>query len=232
MLKPPGGGSSDIFGAGNEATSPRRVGKQNPNASSLGSGFFDATDAPAAQTNGSGGSSGSSTGPETPRGGSGGGGAAKPGNDSYKRLFGPPDAPPPCTPKAKLRVQSSISLSGSSGTESGGDNVSSSSGGSSCVGTPTRNGFAAVNGQQRSRANYAASNGSTNGYHHNDVVGTYSPLTPPVTPLQRTTLSHALIDLGETRRARDRDNQFVYQFLFLLFCIHGEKGCVCLCGFF
>ncbi|XP_029680530.1 microtubule-associated protein Jupiter isoform X5 [Formica exsecta] len=75
VLKPPGGGSSDIFGA--EETSPRRV--KTHNQSQLGSAFFgNANDNTHAIL--------------SPR-------SNKPGNDSYNRLFGPPDAPP--TPNAK-----------------------------------------------------------------------------------------------------------------------------------
>lgn len=39
VLKPPGGGSSDIFGSAETVDSPRRV-KQNHNQSQLGSNFF------------------------------------------------------------------------------------------------------------------------------------------------------------------------------------------------
>ncbi|XP_057338037.1 microtubule-associated protein Jupiter isoform X5 [Microplitis mediator] len=88
VLKPPGGGSSDIFGGADE-TSPRRV--KNHNASQLGSALY--------------GDSGASTGsssPETPR-------ANKPGNDSHKRLFGPPEPAPKNT---KNHMRSNISLSG------------------------------------------------------------------------------------------------------------------------
>ncbi|CAD6226486.1 GSCOCG00005849001-RA-CDS [Cotesia congregata] len=89
VLKPPGGGSSDIFGSGADETSPRRV--KNHNASQLGSALY--------------GDSGASTGsssPETPR-------ANKPGNDSHKRLFGPPEPVPKNT---KNHMRSNISLSG------------------------------------------------------------------------------------------------------------------------
>ena len=90
VLKPPGGGSSDIFGSGPEETSPRRI--KSHNQSQLGSGFFGET-----ASNGS-----SNNGAETPRV------ANKPGNDSYKRLFGPPDAPP--TPHSKNHMRSNIAL--------------------------------------------------------------------------------------------------------------------------
>ncbi|XP_025262253.1 microtubule-associated protein Jupiter isoform X2 [Camponotus floridanus] len=77
VLKPPGGGSSDIFGA--EETSPRRV--KTHNQSQLGSALF-------------GNSNGTENTPAvlSPR-------SNKPGNDSYNRLFGPPDALP--TPNTK-----------------------------------------------------------------------------------------------------------------------------------
>ncbi|XP_033224344.1 microtubule-associated protein Jupiter isoform X3 [Belonocnema kinseyi] len=55
VLKPPGGGSSDIFGAGPEETSPRRI--KSHNQSQLGSSFFSETTS----------NDPSSNGPETPR---------------------------------------------------------------------------------------------------------------------------------------------------------------------
>ncbi|XP_015513620.1 microtubule-associated protein Jupiter isoform X1 [Neodiprion pinetum] len=85
VLKPPGGGSSDIFGGAPEETSPRRI--KNHNHSQLGSTMFGEN---------------STHGSDTPR--------AKPGNDSYKRLFGPPDAP--TTPSSKNHMRSNIPLSG------------------------------------------------------------------------------------------------------------------------
>lgn len=84
VLKPPGGGSSDIFGAAPDE-SPRRV--KHHNQSQLGSALF-----------------GVDNGGETPRI------SNKPGNDSYKRLFGPPDAPP--TPNSKNHMRSNIPISG------------------------------------------------------------------------------------------------------------------------
>lgn len=95
MLKPPGGGSSDIFGAAPEETSPRRI--KAHNQSQLGSALFgdiNGTDnANAAMS---------------PRN--------KPGNDSYNRLFGPPDAP--LTPNARNHMRSNIPLSGGSSISS------------------------------------------------------------------------------------------------------------------
>ncbi|XP_043250501.1 microtubule-associated protein Jupiter isoform X5 [Colletes gigas] len=102
VLKPPGGGSSDIFGAAPDETSPRRV--KNHNQSQLGSALFG--DGP-----------NSNNGNETPRN--------KPGNDSYKRLFGPPDAPP-TTPNAKNHMRSNISLSGESSSSSASSGASTS----------------------------------------------------------------------------------------------------------
>ncbi|XP_014209594.1 microtubule-associated protein Jupiter isoform X2 [Copidosoma floridanum] len=62
VLKPPGGGSSDIFGAGSETNSPRRV-KQHQQ-SQLGA-FFNGGDKPGQQQDTS--SSNGSSAPETPR---------------------------------------------------------------------------------------------------------------------------------------------------------------------
>lgn len=134
MLKPPGGGSSDIFGAGPDETSPRRV--KNHNQSQLGSALFG--DMP-----------NNSNSNETPRN--------KPGNDSYNRLFGPPDAPP-TTPNAKNYMRSNISLSGGSTSSS----VSSGAATSPAKSTGSTDSIAGVlNG-------YAASNGNN---ITNDVTG-------------------------------------------------------------
>ncbi|XP_017765942.1 PREDICTED: microtubule-associated protein Jupiter isoform X2 [Eufriesea mexicana] len=124
VLKPPGGGSSDIFGAAPEETSPRRV--KNHNQSQLGSALFG--DTPNSNSN------------ETPRN--------KPGNDSYNRLFGPPDAPP-TTPNAKNHMRSNISLSGestSSSVSSGAATSPAKSTGSSHSVAGVLNGCAASNG--------------------------------------------------------------------------------------
>ncbi|XP_012245292.1 microtubule-associated protein Jupiter isoform X4 [Bombus vosnesenskii] len=144
VLKPPGGGSSDIFGAAPEETSPRRV--KNHNQSQLGSALFG--DTPNSNSN------------ETPRN--------KPGNDSYNRLFGPPDAPP-TTPNAKNHMRSNISLSGESTSSS----VSSGAATSPAKSTGSTDSIAGVlNG-------YAASNGNN---LTNDVTGGSSCLTRnPVT---------------------------------------------------
>ncbi|XP_012286628.1 microtubule-associated protein Jupiter isoform X2 [Orussus abietinus] len=107
VLKPPGGGSSDIFGAGPEDANPRRV--KNHNQSQLGSAIFGDSNGPSA-----------GNGQDTPR-------ASKPGNDSYSRLFGPPDAPP--TPNSKNHMRSHISLSGESpGASSPAKSTNSSTG--------------------------------------------------------------------------------------------------------
>ncbi|XP_012231944.1 microtubule-associated protein Jupiter isoform X2 [Linepithema humile] len=97
VLKPPGGGSSDIFGSGPEETSPRRI--KAHNQSQLGSALFgdiNGTDGPSPVV--------------SPR-------SNKPGNDSYKRLFGPPDAPS-TTQNARNHMRSNIPLSGGSSVSS------------------------------------------------------------------------------------------------------------------
>ncbi|XP_016915694.1 microtubule-associated protein Jupiter isoform X4 [Apis cerana] len=158
VLKPPGGGSSDIFGAAPEETSPRRV--KNHNQSQLGSALFGDTP-------------NNSNSNETPRN--------KPGNDSYNRLFGPPDAPP-TTPNAKNHMRSNISLSGESMSSS----VSSGAATSPAKSTGSSDSIAGVlNG-------YAASNGNN---MTNDVTGGSSclmrnPVTGDgvdVTPIRRST---------------------------------------------
>ncbi|XP_043480253.1 microtubule-associated protein Jupiter isoform X1 [Leptopilina heterotoma] len=117
VLKPPGGGSSDIFGASAEETSPRRV--KSHQASQLGSALFgdNARNGPSHSTNG----------PDTPRV------TNKPGNDSYKRLFGPPDALP--NQNSKNHMKSNIPLSGESTTVVSPAKSTSSSNGSICNGT-------------------------------------------------------------------------------------------------
>ncbi|XP_014209595.1 microtubule-associated protein Jupiter isoform X3 [Copidosoma floridanum] len=77
VLKPPGGGSSDIFGAGSETNSPRRV-KQHQQ-SQLGA-FFNGGDKPGQQQDTS--SSNGSSAPETPR--------SKPAFRRIKRFQGNP----------------------------------------------------------------------------------------------------------------------------------------------
>jgi len=97
VLKPPGGGSSDIFGTAPEETSPRRI--KAHNQSQLGSALFgDANGTDSANI------------AVSPR-------SNKPGNDSYNRLFGPPDAPP-TTPNARNHMRSNIPLSGGSSISS------------------------------------------------------------------------------------------------------------------
>ncbi|XP_051170258.1 microtubule-associated protein Jupiter isoform X5 [Leptopilina boulardi] len=121
VLKPPGGGSSDIFGATAEETSPRRV--KSHQASQLGSALFgdNARNGPSKSTNG----------PDTPRVN------IKPGNDSYKRLFGPPDVLP--NQNSKNHMKSNIPLSGDNKTDvvviSPAKSTSSSNNGSICNGT-------------------------------------------------------------------------------------------------
>ncbi|XP_026670154.1 microtubule-associated protein Jupiter-like isoform X5 [Ceratina calcarata] len=147
VLKPPGGGSSDIFGAAPDETSPRRV--KNHQQSQLGSTLFGET----ANSNSSN---------ETPRN--------KPGNDSYNRLFGPPDAPP-TTPNAKYHMRSNISLSGdstSSSVSSGAATSPAKSIGSTDSITAVLNGYAATNGNNHT-------NDVTDG---NPVTGTGYAETP------------------------------------------------------
>ncbi|XP_015110634.1 microtubule-associated protein Jupiter isoform X2 [Diachasma alloeum] len=110
VLKPPGGGSSDIFGGAPEDISPRRV--KNHNQSQLGTALF-----------GDGVPSTGSNSPDSPR--------AKPGNDSYKRLFGPPD---PSIPNTKNHMRSNISLSGSQDNDSHDIKVNGVNGGLKCNG--------------------------------------------------------------------------------------------------
>jgi hypothetical protein len=113
VLKPPGGGSSDIFGSGNEVDSPRRV-KQNYNQSQLGSSFFGEQQQQQQQQQQhqqqhqhqqqqQQPSSNGSSGAETPR--------SKTGKDSHERLFGPHDDP---TPNPKYHMRSNISFNNGS----------------------------------------------------------------------------------------------------------------------
>lgn len=137
MLKPPGGGSSDIFGAAPEETSPRRI--KAHNQSQLGSALFgdiNGVDGPANVA-------------VSPR-------SNKPGNDSYKRLFGPPDAPP-TTPNARNHMRSNIPLSGGSSISS----LSSATATSPAKSTASSNSMSGI-------ANGYASNGSN---FSNDTTG-------------------------------------------------------------
>ncbi|XP_033178674.1 microtubule-associated protein Jupiter isoform X5 [Bombus vosnesenskii] len=148
VLKPPGGGSSDIFGAAPEETSPRRV--KNHNQSQLGSALFG--DTPNSNSN------------ETPRN--------KPGNDSYNRLFGPPDAPP-TTPNAKNHMRSNISLSGestSSSVSSGAATSPAKSTGSTDSIAGVLNGYAASNGNNLT--NDVTAFRRIKRFHGNPVTGT------------------------------------------------------------
>ncbi|XP_076227208.1 microtubule-associated protein Jupiter isoform X7 [Nomia melanderi] len=149
VLKPPGGGSSDIFGAAPEETSPRRV--KNHNQSQLGSALFG--DGPNANSSN-----------DTPRN--------KPGNDSYKRLFGPPDAPP-TTPNAKNHMRSNISLSGDSSSSSASSGAATSpakSTGSSDSIAGVLNGYAASNGNNLT--NDITAFRRIKRFHGNPVTGT------------------------------------------------------------
>ncbi|XP_047363109.1 microtubule-associated protein Jupiter isoform X4 [Vespa velutina] len=134
VLKPPGGGSSDIFGSTQDETSPRRV--KNHNQSQLGSALFgDAPDS-SNNSNNATGNMDNNGGEITPRSG-------KPGNDSYNRLFGPPDAPP-TTPNAKNYMRSNIPLNGDD-TTSPAKSTSSSNSSSSIVNGFTNNNNSNVN---------------------------------------------------------------------------------------
>ncbi|XP_015590288.1 microtubule-associated protein Jupiter isoform X2 [Cephus cinctus] len=145
VLKPPGGGSSDIFGAAPEETSPRRV--KNHNQSQLGSTIFGENN------------SGSNNCSDTPRGN-------KPGNDSYKRLFGPPDAPP--TPNSKNHMRSNISLCGESSA------ISSPARSIDSNGT-RHNGNAPSNGIN---ANFIDNTGGSSCMPRNPVTGDGVDVTP------------------------------------------------------
>ncbi|XP_015186138.1 PREDICTED: microtubule-associated protein Jupiter isoform X5 [Polistes dominula] len=136
VLKPPGGGSSDIFGSTQDETSPRRV--KNHNQSQLGSALFgDATDSSSnSNLTNSGNNMMDNNGGETTTTTRSG---TKPGNDSYNRLFGPPDAPP-ATPNAKNYMRSNIPLNGDD-TTSPAKSTSSSNSSSSII----HNGFTNTN---------------------------------------------------------------------------------------
>ena len=153
MLKPPGGGSSDIFGANAEVNSPRRVNQQH-NQSSLSSSFFGngEVSAPRSQAQTPSSTQSNGAGSETPR--------SKPGNDSYKRLFGPPDAPPPSTPNKNHQRSNVLGSAEQQQRQQHQYNTPSVSRSSSSVTSPSS-----------TMANGHVTNG--NGYHHNDVVGTY-----------------------------------------------------------
>ncbi|XP_043679183.1 microtubule-associated protein Jupiter isoform X4 [Vespula pensylvanica] len=153
VLKPPGGGSSDIFGSTQDETSPRRV--KNHNQSQLGSALFgDAPDS-SNNSNNATGNMDNNGGEITPRSG-------KPGNDSYNRLFGPPDAPP-TTPNAKNYMRSNIPLNGDD-TTSPAKSTSSSNSSSSIV-----NGFTNSN---NSNVNDITAFRRIKRFHGNPVTGT------------------------------------------------------------
>ncbi|KAH0951036.1 hypothetical protein HN011_010136 [Eciton burchellii] len=137
VLKPPGGGSSDIFGTAPEETSPRRI--KAHNQSQLGSALFgDANGTDSANT------------AVSPR-------SNKPGNDSYNRLFGPPDAPP-TTPNARNHMRSNIPLSG-------GSSISSLSSGAAT--SPAKSMASSITNSSPGVANGFASNGSSSS---NDIT--------------------------------------------------------------
>ncbi|XP_066598086.1 microtubule-associated protein Jupiter isoform X6 [Prorops nasuta] len=158
VLKPPGGGSSDIFGTGPEETSARRV-KQH-NQSQLSSTLFgsDATNQNNAGSNG----------PEKVAA------RTKPGNDSYKRLFGPPDAPA-VSPNSKNHMRSNISLSGGGDLSSPEKSTRRSS--SSTIISSSSNGC--LNGHASSNACYNDITGGNTCITRNPVTGFGIEITPP-----------------------------------------------------
>ncbi|XP_043487374.1 microtubule-associated protein Jupiter isoform X3 [Polistes fuscatus] len=162
VLKPPGGGSSDIFGSTQDETSPRRV--KNHNQSQLGSALFgDATDSSnnittTTTTGNMMDNNGAETTTTTTRSG------IKPGNDSYNRLFGPPDAPP-ATPNAKNYMRSNIPLNGGDDTTSPAKSTSSTNSSSSII----HNGFTNTN---NSNVNDITAFRRIKRFHGNPVTGT------------------------------------------------------------
>lgn len=143
VLKPPGGGSSDIFGAAPEETSPRRV--KTHNQSQLGSALFgDSNGTDNANT------------AVSPRNN-------KPGNDSYKRLFGPPDAPSN-TPNARNHMRSNIPLCGGSSPV-----LSLSSGAATSPAKST------ISRSSSSNSTCIANGFASNGSNSNDITGKECP---------------------------------------------------------
>lgn len=112
VLKPPGGGTSDIFGPGEPAEQPQpRRARQQQASSNL---FLGGNDNPT---------------PSKP----------KPGNDSFKKLFGEPEARPPSA--VKNRMKSNIFLDDSASTKSSSTPHKISSPELRNGTTPSQNGF-------------------------------------------------------------------------------------------
>lgn len=141
VLKPPGGGSSDLFGAdGAEPQTPRSMNKNR-----MQSSIFAAPEGQKAGGNGS----------ETPR-------RAAAGQDSHNRLFGEADRP--YTPaknhmKSNLPIGSDATDSGKTNGHSNGSSKSSSSNGHHQNG----NGVAHTNGHSSNGSNGTTANGHSNG---------------------------------------------------------------------
>ncbi|XP_065087023.1 microtubule-associated protein Jupiter isoform X2 [Ochlerotatus camptorhynchus] len=140
VLKPPGGGSSDLFGAdGAEPQTPRSMNKNRMQSSIFA--------APEGQKAGNG--------SETPR-------RAAAGQDSHNRLFGEVDRP--YTPaknhmKSNLPIGSDATDSGKSNGHSNGSSKTSSSNGHHQNG----NGVAHTNGHSSNGSNGNTANGHSNG---------------------------------------------------------------------
>nr|XP_029727204.1 microtubule-associated protein Jupiter isoform X7 [Aedes albopictus] len=137
VLKPPGGGSSDLFGADNQPQTPRSMNKNR-----MQSNIFAA---PEGQKAGNG---------ETPRRGAS-------GQDSYNRLFGEADRP--YTP-AKNHMKSNLPI-GNDATDAGKTNGhSSSSNGKANGHHQNGNGIAqATNGHSSHSNGSSHTNGHSNG---------------------------------------------------------------------
>lgn len=138
VLKPPGGGSSDLFGAdGAEPQTPRSMNKNRMQSSIFA--------APEGQKAGNG--------SETPR-------RAAAGQDSHNRLFGEADRP--YTP-AKNHMKSNLPI-GSDATDSGKTNGHSNGSSKSSNGHHQNgNGVAHTNGHSSNGSNGTAVNGHSNG---------------------------------------------------------------------
>lgn len=140
VLKPPGGGSSDLFGADNQPQTPRSMNKNR-----MQSNIFAV---PEGQKAGNG---------ETPR-------RAANGQDSHNRLFGEVDRP--YTP-AKNHMKSNLPIGPSDQPDSNGSKANGHSNGHSAKTNGHSNGnghVAATNGHSNGHSNGSSStNGHSNG---------------------------------------------------------------------
>jgi len=104
VLKPPGGGSSDIFGASEAIQqSPRRAHANHHLQSSM-FGTNGTTEATTARRN-------------------------KPGNDSHSRLFGPVESRPPSTPVNRMKSNLPFGVTeGGSDAQQSGNSIAAKSG--------------------------------------------------------------------------------------------------------